>query len=174
MILRPPDHPRSDAPFLAEAALVLGAAVWPRGQASPALQRRAEHAAKLYHDGQVRQIIASGGVGRHPPAEAEVIRDLCIACGVRDSDILTDTRATTTEENIRHGRDIARSAGIKTLCIVTDWYHAPRARLVARALGMKVQCSSPPLRGTRPLRLTRALSREIPALIYYAWRLRRK
>lgn len=149
------------------AALVLGAAVWPGEQPSPALRRRALHAVHLYRRGDVTRIIASGGLGRHPPAEAEVIRRLCMAGGVPASAILIENRSATTRENIANALPIARAAGIRNIILVTDSYHAPRARLTARSLGLPSPSDSPPFSGTGRLRLIRAILREGPALALY-------
>jgi hypothetical protein len=46
------------------AILVLGAAVWAGGRASPTLQRRTAEAARLWHDGAGDIVIPCGGVGR--------------------------------------------------------------------------------------------------------------
>ena len=48
------------APVKADAAVVLGAAVW-RGQPSPVFRERINHAIELYQDEQVQSIIFTGG-----------------------------------------------------------------------------------------------------------------
>ena len=78
-----PDTTEASGPDMRPVALVLGAAVWPGGRPSPTLRRRALKAAALWHEGQVRAIIGCGGVGRHPPSEAEVIRALCLGLNAR-------------------------------------------------------------------------------------------
>ncbi|MEC3862698.1 YdcF family protein [Mesobacterium sp. TK19101] len=145
-------------------AIVLGAAVWPGGQPSPTLRRRALHAARLWHRGKVGTIIACGGLGQHPPSEAEVIRDLCIAEGVDPAAIRLEDRSATTEENLRLALPLLET---RQVIIVTDHYHAPRARLVARRLGLDARSSSPPLRGSKPRAQIKAGLREIPAYLWY-------
>ena len=73
--------PTSPPPRSRRAALILGCAVWPGGP-SPTLRRRALHAAGLWHRGEVDWLVACGGLGRHPPTEAEAIRDLLLAEGI--------------------------------------------------------------------------------------------
>ncbi len=46
-----------------DAIIVLGAAVWPGGRASPALAARMQHAIALYRAGYAAHLILSGGVG---------------------------------------------------------------------------------------------------------------
>ena len=55
----------------ADVIVVLGARVWPSGRPSDALARRTLHAVKLYQEGLAAAIICSGGLGTHPPTEAQ-------------------------------------------------------------------------------------------------------
>jgi uncharacterized SAM-binding protein YcdF (DUF218 family) len=153
-------------------AMILGAAVWADGP-SPTLRRRTLAAARLWHEGAVDAILCCGGLGRHPPAEAEVMRDILLADGVPGGAILIEDRSTTTAENIALALPILRARGEGRVIVVTDWYHAPRARMTARRMGLIVTSRSPSLRGTRPLAQARLALREIPALMAYWWRLPR-
>jgi uncharacterized SAM-binding protein YcdF (DUF218 family) len=153
-------------------ALILGAAVWADGP-SPTLRRRTLAAAALWHRGEVAAILCCGGTGRHPPAEAVAMRDLLIAAGVPAAAILIEDRSTTTEENLRLALPILRARSEERVLLVTDWYHAPRARMTARRMGLRAESRSPPLRGARPLWQLRFALREIPAFLLYWWRLPR-
>lgn len=148
-------------------AIVLGAAVWAGGAASPALRRRAEHAVKLWQDGIVSRIIVSGGIGKHPPSEAQVMADICTAQGVAVSDIVQEDQSTTTEENLVFSGQIANCLGGGSAIIVTDRFHAPRAMLVARRMGLKARADCPSLSGARPHRVVKFWLREIPAFLWY-------
>ncbi|EPX76412.1 hypothetical protein Salmuc_02914 [Salipiger mucosus DSM 16094] len=55
--------------------------------------------------------------------------------------------------------------GAREVVVVTDGYHAPRARLVARRLGLVARSSSPRARLSR--RRLRAALREVPAYVWY-------
>ena len=79
-----------------DAAIVLGASVGPDGRPSPALLRRVARGVALYHAGQAGRLLMSGGVGRHPPAEADVMRDLAVQAGVPAACVLTELRSRTT------------------------------------------------------------------------------
>ncbi len=149
-------------------ALILGAGVWSDGP-SPTLVRRSRHAAALFHTGHVTALIACGGLGRHPPTEAEAIRSLLLAEGVPDAAITLEERSTTTGENIRFALPLL--AGREVL-IVTDWYHAPRARLIARRVGLHATSSAPPRPGARPLVQAKGLIREIPAYLAYLFHIK--
>jgi uncharacterized SAM-binding protein YcdF (DUF218 family) len=153
-------------------AMILGAAVWPDGP-SPTLRRRTLTAARLWQTGEVVAILCCGGLGRHPPTEAAAMRDLLLAEGVPDVAILLEDRSTTTAENIALALPILQARGERQVIVVTDWYHAPRARMTARRMGLAAASRSPSLRGTRPLAQARLALREIPALLAYWWRLPR-
>lgn len=154
-------------------ALVLGAAVWADGQPSPTLRRRANHAAQLYLDGQVRHIIGCGGVGQHPPSEAAVICDICMEQGVPERDISLEDRSTTTLENIDNARPILVQLEAKSVVLVTDHYHALRAKLIAKHFGLVARVSSPENKGTKPFKTLKSYAREVPALMLYVMRFMR-
>ena len=71
---------RDDGP--ADAAIVLGAAVW-EDAPSPVFAARLDHAITLYHQGRVHALIFTGGVGEGDIlAESEVARTYALAQGV--------------------------------------------------------------------------------------------
>lgn len=152
--------------------LILGAAVWDTGP-SPTLRRRTACAARLYHAGIASHLIPCGGMGRFPPTEAQAMADLLQEAGVPADRITPEDRSTTTEENIRFALPILRGLGATDVLIVTDWYHAPRARLVARRLGLRPTSCSPGWQGARMITQLRQALREIPALGLYWWRIGR-
>jgi uncharacterized SAM-binding protein YcdF (DUF218 family) len=151
-------------------ALILGAAVWAGGP-SPTLRRRVMTAAALWHAGEVSHVICCGGLGRHPPTEAEVMRDILRAEGVAEAAILLEDRSTTTAENVALALPLLAALGERRVIMVTDWYHAPRARMTARRMGLVADSRSPSLRGTRPVAQVRLALREVGALAVYCWRL---
>ena len=153
------------------ATLILGAAVWADGP-SPTLRRRTLHAAGLWHAGRATHLVPCGGLGLHPPTEAAAMEALLREAGIPDAAITLEDRSTTTLENIRLALPILERLGTREVLIVTDLPHAPRARLVARRLGLAAASSSPPLRGSRPGQTLRTALREAPAYAAYWWRLR--
>ena len=110
-----------------DALVVLGAAVWPGEQPSPVLRDRLARAAVLYHDGIARKIIVSGGVGRYPPAEAEVSRRVLVQAGVAPDDIIMEATSTSTAEQARLIKGIADREGFHSIALVTSFYHERRA-----------------------------------------------
>lgn len=150
-----PDHPLT-------VALVLGAAVWPGGVPSPTLRRRALHGAHLVASGRADHVIGCGGLGRHPPTEAAVIAHLCHAAGI--TAVSQEATSTTTLENIRFAMPILARLGADRVLLVTDWYHAPRAWVLAWGLGLRAGVSCPPLTGTTWRGQLKPALRELPAL----------
>jgi uncharacterized SAM-binding protein YcdF (DUF218 family) len=152
------------------AVLVLGAAVRPGGLPSPALRRRALHGAGLVTAGRAGHLVACGGRGRHGPAEAEVIAALAHAAGVPADCISLEDRSTDTEGNLALARPILAWLGDPAVVIVTDRFHAPRALLIARAMGLSATADCPPPGGTPPLRRAWLHAREAGALVRSLWR----
>ncbi|PCD77467.1 YdcF family protein [Pseudothioclava arenosa] len=153
-------------------ALILGAAVWPGGQPSPALRRRSEQAARAFHAGRADRIICCGGVGRHGPSEAEVMRDLLVAAGVPEGAILLETRSSTTWENIAEARALCPE--LQEVLLVSDGYHLPRARLIARAQGLVARGEAASTEGLSPRQKRRAVLREAAAFLKTGWQILRR
>lgn len=87
-------------------------------------------------------IIVCGGLGQHPPTEAQVMRDRLIGLGVPDQLILCEDQSTTTLENLQNAQALlAPSSG--PIVVVSDRYHLPRALLVCRALGINATGDGP-------------------------------
>ena len=151
-----------------KTALILGAAVWRDGP-SPTLRRRTLAGAALFHAGRVDLVIPCGGLGAHPPTEARAMADLLEDAGVPAARIRLEERSTNTSENIRFALPLLPGPEVT---IVSDWYHLPRARLVARRAGLTPRLHPAPLRGTRALPQTTAALREVLAYGAYATGLR--
>lgn len=128
----------------ADAAIVLGAAVW-GDKPSPVFRERINHAINLYKNGDVRTIIFTGGVGEsNEPAEAIVGKRYAIAHGVNQSDILTETESRTTQQNLKNAQKVALSQQLTTFLIVSDPLHMKRSVSMARNLGMDAHSSPTP------------------------------
>lgn len=153
--------------------VILGAAVWPGGVPSPTLRRRTEHGAQCFLNGDAEAIIVSGGLGKTPPTQAEVMHNICVSMGVPNSAILLEDHSTTTFENIAFSIPLL-PPGNRDVLIVTDAYHGPRARLVAKRLGLNASTSSPPLRGSKPLSFLKSFLREVPAYVLYLVKTRQR
>ena len=128
----------------ADAAVVLGAAVW-TAEVSPVFRERINHAINLYRKGQVRKLIFTGGQGNPgEPTESSAARDYAVQSGVRASDILIEEKSHTTYENILYAKQLADTHGIKKVLIVSDPLHMKRAMAMARDMGFVADPSPTP------------------------------
>jgi uncharacterized SAM-binding protein YcdF (DUF218 family) len=157
-----------------EAAVVLGTQVLPGGRPSGPLRARTLHAARLYVAGEVGLVIPTGGVGEHPPSEAEVAAGVLRGAGVPEECILVEGEARNTRESARLVAAMARERGIRSVLLVTDPLHCVRAVGAFRAEGLSVRASpayASPMWRKRGARLGQFL-REIAAVVWY--RIRRR
>jgi uncharacterized SAM-binding protein YcdF (DUF218 family) len=120
----------------ADAAIVLGAAVWTQN-VSPVFRERINHAVDLYQRGKVRKIIFTGGQGNsNEPTEAAAARDYAQANGIPIRDILVEQKSHTTFENIINAKALADANNVKTVLIVSDPMHMKRAMTMADDVGL--------------------------------------
>ncbi|BAY79310.1 hypothetical protein NIES25_57940 (plasmid) [Nostoc linckia NIES-25] len=128
----------------ADAAIVLGAAVWGE-EPSPVFRERINHAINLYKNGFVKTIVFTGGVGEsNEPAEAIVGKNYAISQQVKAADILTETQSRTTHQNLKNALEVANAHQLTKFLIVSDPLHMKRAVLMARDLGMDAYSSPTP------------------------------
>lgn len=152
-----------------EVIIVLGAAVWPQGQPSPALRSRMTHAIHAWQAGRGKHLLVTGGLGVHPPAEAHVMRQLACAAGVPAGHIWLDDQSVSTWQSAVHCTRLMRRHGWSKALVVTDRLHLPRALLAFRGLGVQAVGSAPlhmPYAGKRWKRW-RYLGRERLAFVWY-------
>lgn len=128
----------------ADAAVVLGAAVWTK-DLSPVFKERINHAINLYRKGQVRKLIFTGGQGNSgEPTEASAARDYALQSGLPANDILIEEKSHTTYQNILNSKQLADAHGIRTVLIVSDPLHMKRAMTMARDVGLEAHPSPTP------------------------------
>ena len=131
-----------DAPVDATAAVVLGAAQY-NGVPSPVLQGRLDHAAVLYLDDDVDIIVVTGG-GQEADitTEAKAAYDyLRLNVGISDERLRLEVDGTSTFEQLAATARFLESEGITDVVLVTDPYHARRAKLVAEEVGLEATVS---------------------------------
>jgi uncharacterized SAM-binding protein YcdF (DUF218 family) len=134
-----------------DVIVVLGAAVWPGEQPSPALQRRILHAVDLLQRGYAAYLLVTGGVGKYPPAEAAVMQRLAVVHGIPPQRILCEDQATSTFASALRCCDLLRQHGWSRVLIVTDRYHLPRALFAFWICGMRTVGSAAPGKPARRL-----------------------
>jgi vancomycin permeability regulator SanA len=141
--MRVMDHTDSPARPPCDVIIVLGAAVWPNGQPSPALRHRMAHAIEMLHVSTGQKLLVTGGMGKHPPAEAQVMRQLALEAGVPATHIVMEEHAVSTLQSARRCASLLHQHGWSNALLVTDRYHLSRALLIFRALGIQAWGSAP-------------------------------
>ena len=140
----------SDSP--ADAAVVLGAAVW-GAEVSPVFRERINHGVALYREGRVRKLIFTGGRGNGgEPTESSAARRYAMRSGVPAADILIEEESHNTYENILYAKRLADARGLRKVLIVSDPLHMKRAVAMAGDLGLAAEPSPTPSTRYRGLR----------------------
>lgn len=122
--------PRSDC------IVVLGASIWPGGVPSPILRDRLARAAELYQQGVADNIICTGGVGKYPPAEAEVCKEVLTKAGVAEANIILELSSHSTSDQAELVKEICDREGFKSIALVTSFFHEKRATQLFRRAGL--------------------------------------
>jgi uncharacterized SAM-binding protein YcdF (DUF218 family) len=134
----------SSSDVQADAAVVLGAAVWSSG-VSPVFKERINHAMDLYRRRRVHKIIFTGGQGNaNEPTEAAAARTYALNNGIAQSDIFIEQRSHTTYENLVYAKQLADAHGLKKVLIVSDPMHMKRAIAMAKDVGLDAHPSPTP------------------------------
>ena len=128
--------------------VVFGAGVRSDGRPSDVLRRRIEGAAIAWRRLPEAGIIATGGVGRHGPAEAIVIRDGLVARGVPAAAVLVEPESRDTLESALACAAILRAQpDVGRVRVCTSCFHRWRCMILLRILGFRtgaVRVASPP------------------------------
>lgn len=115
-----------------EGALVLGASVY-RGSPSPILAERADTAIALYKAHKVSKILVTGDNGALTHDEVTPVRKYLLDAGVAPQDIFLDHAGFDTYSSMYRAREVFL---VRSLTIVTQDFHLPRALWIARSLGI--------------------------------------
>ena len=128
----------------ADAAIVLGAAVWGENP-SPVFRERINHGINLYKSDRVNKIIFTGGQGNAQELpEATVAKNYAVLQGVSKLNILTETQSRTTYQNLYYANQVAENHQLSQFLMVSDPLHMKRAMLMAKNLEMNVYPSPTP------------------------------
>jgi uncharacterized SAM-binding protein YcdF (DUF218 family) len=131
---------------MTDAVVVLGAAMTAPGIPGAALRRRVEYGVTVFAATGARHLVVSGGVVRHPPAEAHMMRDLAIIHGVAADRIVVEDVSRNTFENAVYVGRIIRERRWRRVVVVTDRFHLARALYCFRRLGLLVDGEGVPRR----------------------------
>ena len=128
----------------ADAIVVLGAAQYD-GRPSPQLAARLDHVVTLYEDGVAPLIVVTGG--KQPEdrfTEAESSAQYLTERGIPADAIAMESAGHTTAESMAGTADLLEQRGLERVVLVTDPYHALRARLIAQDAGLRAYVSPTP------------------------------
>ncbi|CAH2600451.1 YdcF family protein [Rhodovastum atsumiense] len=127
------------------AIVIFGAAVRPGGRPSRALLRRVAAAVAFGRAHPRALYVPTGGLGRHPPAEADVMAGLLRDAGVEPARILAERTGTDTLSSVRAVRRLLRDHGhAGPVFAATSAYHLPRCVLLLRLAGLPAHGCPPP------------------------------
>ena len=150
----------------ANAAVILGAKVYPGGRLSNALQYRVTRGVELYHDRVVDYLVLSGGVDVNGESEADAMARVAIDMGVEPDHIILDREGSTTYESARNCVRIANSFGFGPLIVVSQYFHNARVKMIFERSGL--ECFTVPADPNRRFqRESYFLFREAVAYPYY-------
>ena len=124
-----------DDPGEADVGLVLGNAVEADGQASARLQARLDKALAFRRLGYFDWVVVSGGVDPAGHDEAAAMRDYLVAHGVPGDKVIADNQGINTYESARHLVTLMRVNHWSGVCVVSQYFHVPRARLAVGHFG---------------------------------------
>ncbi|MCW8409959.1 YdcF family protein [Legionella sp. PATHC035] len=117
----------------ADVILVLGAKAYWANTYNPCLVARVQHAVDLYKARYAPKLLFSGGNDKEDGTnEAQTMKEIALSLGVPAKDILLESASTSTYENLLFSQPIVQAHHLKTIILVTEPFHAPRALLVAK------------------------------------------
>ena len=149
----------------ADVALVLGNKVNPDGTPSPRLKARLDTAAKHYREGYFSKLIVSGGTGVEGAPEGTAMRNYLVSQGISADKILVDNDGVDTEASAENTVAILKSNQMKSVFVVSQYFHIPRSKLALRKLGVNQLFNAAP--DFFELRDIYSTAREIPAYCKY-------
>jgi vancomycin permeability regulator SanA len=150
-------------------AVILGAQVLRGGRPSRTLEARTRHAGEMFARGEVDLLIPTGGVGEHPPAEADVMARILRGIGVPEGVILREGIARSTWESAVRVAEISRREDITGVLVVSDPLHCVRVVSAFERAGLAA--AAEPVYGSPMWREKWSrrgqLARESGALVWY-------
>lgn len=123
----------------ANVILVLGTKSYHNDTYNPCLVARVQHAVDLYKANYAPKLLFSGGTDKkNGTNEAQVMKEIALILGASEEDILLEPASTSTYENFLFSKKIFSSQKFKSIILVTEPFHLPRALLVAQKRGLDI------------------------------------
>lgn len=124
-------YSKTDQTQKADAAIVLGTAVW-GDEPSPVFRERIRHGTWLYQNNYVDYLIFTGGKGEGQKySEAEVAKKYAMENGIPEEKIFMETQSRITDENLLFSKPILEKGNFKKVLLVSDPLHMKRAMKMA-------------------------------------------
>ena len=117
-------------------AVVLGTQVLVGGRPSRTLEARVRHAARLYARGGVDRLVVTGGLGKYPPTEAEVMARILRESGVPEEAVLVEDEAESTWDSARLVATVLAKHRVREVLVVTDPLHCVRTAAAFERVGI--------------------------------------
>lgn len=109
---------------------------------NPCIIARVRQGVDLYSARKASKVIVSGGkLKADIQNESEVMGTVALDLGIREQDLFLEPNSTSTYENLLFSKKIMDDRGWKSVIIVSDPHHLPRASLIASKLEMNYSIS---------------------------------
>jgi len=152
----------------ADSILIFGNKVESNGDVSKRLQSRLDEGIRLFEDEKAQLIVVSGGFGKDGFDEAKVMANYLIENGIPIEAIIEDPNGINTYETAKNLREIAKDKNIKSVIIVTQYYHILRAELALKKFGFD-SVSSSYAKMAPELRDLYSIPREVIGFYFYIY-----
>ena len=119
-----------------DAIVVLGCRPGGSRRGRAALYRRAERAARAFHDHRCTAVIASGGRRWQGAPEADLLAEALVDLDVPRSSVVRELCSLSTIENAWYSAELLRAGGYVRPAIVTCDWHMPRALMCFDSVGI--------------------------------------
>ena len=106
------------------------------GRPSDQLQARIDDAARLYRRGYFKLVLVSGGVGREGHSEPDVMQENLIEAWCTRSAIIEDPDGRDTFHTARNTARYLHEHDLKSVLIISQYFHLPRCRLAFSRFGI--------------------------------------
>ena len=120
----------------ADCAVVLGTAVKANGAPAPVLQERLDRAVQVYQAKKVPLVIVSGADHVEGSNEPTAMAEYLEAHGVPANAIIQDHGGTNTDGTAHDTAQIMRERNLKSVMVVTSYYHVARTKMALRREGI--------------------------------------
>lgn len=136
----------------ADVIIVMGAAEY-RGQPSPVLRLRLDHAVDLYRRRLAPYVMTTGGQGGDPSfTEGGVGRSYLVEQGVPAEAIIVEDAGDSTVYSLAGASEILKRMGLRSCIVVSDGYHMFRVKRILARDGFIAYGSPRQDSGTQPAR----------------------